>query len=42
MNHGDVSQIIVNGMIPLFDNDVFKPNCKYDYESSGSSVIQKV
>lgn len=40
MNYGDASQIIVNSMIPLFDNDVFKLNGKYDYESSGLSIIQ--
>lgn len=40
MNYGDASQIIVNSMIPLFDNDVFKLNGKYDYESTGLSIIQ--
>lgn len=39
MNHGDVLQIMVNSMIPLSDNDVFKLNGKYDHDPSGTSII---
>lgn len=35
-----ISQIIVNSMIPLFDNDVFKLNGKYDHDLSGSGIMQ--
>lgn len=38
MNYGDASQITVNSMIPLFDNDVFELNGKYDYEHHQNAV----